>query len=158
MAESYQNDSQRTRLLKRKASLWKERSTWDSHWKDISKVILPMSGRFFESDRNDGRKRFNNIYDSTGTKALNIMAAGLMAGMTSPARPWFRLATSDTDLMEYEPVKIWLNDVTTLMREVFARSNTYRSLHSMYLELGVILALRHRSSCLTLTMLCIIIL
>jgi len=136
MAESYQNDSQRTRLLKRKASLWKERSTWDSHWKDISKVILPMSGRFFESDRNDGRKRFNNIYDSTGTKALNIMAAGLMAGMTSPARPWFRLATSDTDLMEYEPVKIWLNDVTTLMREVFARSNTYRSLHSMYLELG----------------------
>lgn len=136
MAESYSNDTPRTRILKRKAALWKERSTWDSHIKDISKVLLPMSGRFFESDRNDGRKRFNNIFDSTATKSLNVMAAGLMAGMTSPARPWFRLATSDSDLMEYEPVKIWLDDVTMLMREVFSRSNTYRSLHSIYLELG----------------------
>jgi hypothetical protein len=59
-----------------------------------------------------------------------------MAGMTSPARPWFRLGISDRDLMESAHVKAWLHKVTTLMREVFARSNTYLALHSGYEELG----------------------
>ena len=43
------------------------------------------------TDRNQGKKRYNNIYDSTATKALNTLASGLMAGMTSPARPWLWL-------------------------------------------------------------------
>jgi hypothetical protein len=59
-----------------------------------------------------------------------------MAGMTSPARPWFRLAVPDPKLMELSSVKNWLDDLSSLMREVFARSNTYRALHSTYKELG----------------------
>lgn len=120
----------------RKSELWAERSSWVSQWRDISSRILPRNGRFLVSDRNRGDKRHNSIIDNTGTRALRTLAAGLMAGMTSPARPWFRLATSDTDLMEHHPVKTWLNQVTELMRQVFARSNTYRALHSMYEELG----------------------
>jgi hypothetical protein len=60
----------------------------------------------------------------------------MMSGMTSPARPWFRLGTNDPDLMKYQPVKIWLNDMTMLMHEIYQKSNTYRALHSMYEELG----------------------
>lgn len=120
----------------RKAALYNERSSWIEHWRDVSKVLLPRNGRFMLSDRNKGDKVHNNIYDSTGTKALRTLAAGMMSGMTSPARPWFRLATSDTNLMEYGPVKVWLDHVTGVMREVFARSNTYRALHAMYEELG----------------------
>src|SRR5690606_30990688 len=62
--------------------------------------------------------------------------AGMMAGMTSPARPWFRLTTSIPELDESAAVKAWLADVTRLMQMVFAKSNTYRALHSMYEELG----------------------
>lgn len=87
-------------------------------------------------DRNRGERRHNNIYDSTGTRALRVLAAGMMAGMTSPARPWFRLATSDPDLNKHAPVKLWLSDVTRLMSSVFSKSNTYRALHSTYEELG----------------------
>ena len=126
----------RQRLLKRKTALWNERSSWISHYREISDYILPRSGRFFEQDRNRGEKKHNNIYDSTGTRALRVLAAGMMSGMTSPARPWFRLAIADSDLMEYEPVKLWLNDNAKLMREIFARSNTYRALHMIYEELG----------------------
>lgn len=129
-------DSKRTQYLRRKGSLYTERSSWIDHWREISEYLLPRSGRFLVSDRNIGDKRQNNIYDSTGTKALRTLAAGMMAGMTSPARPWFRLATPDPKLMEYGPVKIWLNDVTGLMRDIFTRSNTYRSLHALYEELG----------------------
>lgn len=57
--------------------------------------------------------------------------------MSSPARPWFRLAIPDTEMMEHTPVKLWLNEVTKRMREVFARSNTYRALSTVYEELGL---------------------
>jgi len=131
-----QLDSQRVLLQRRWAALRVERSSWFEHWREISDFLLPRSGRFLTTDRNRGEKRHNNIYDSTGTKALRVLSAGMMSGMTSPARPWFRLATSDPDLMESDPVKFWLDDVSELMRTVFERSNTYRALHTQYEELG----------------------
>lgn len=124
------------KMIARHVALINERASWMAHWKDISSFLLPRAGRYFSSDRNLGAKRTNNIYDSTGTQALRILAAGLMGGMTSPARPWFRLATRDTDLMKSAAVKQWLNDVSQILRDVFARSNTYRALHSSYEELG----------------------
>jgi hypothetical protein len=60
-----------------------------------------------------------------------------MAGMTSPARPWFRLTTSDDSLDEHHSVKEWLSDTRKLMLRVFAKGNHYRALHSVYDELGV---------------------
>ncbi len=128
--------SKRKLLLSRWGQLRNERESWMAHWKEISGYLLPRSGRFFVDDRNRGDKRHNNIYDSTGTRALRVLAAGMMAGMTSPARPWFRLTTSDPQLDESAAVKAWLADVTRLMQMVFAKSNTYRALHSMYEELG----------------------
>ena len=128
--------SKRKLLLSRWGQLRNERESWMSHWKEISDYLLPRSGRFFVDDRNRGDKRHNNIYDSTGTRALRVLAAGMMAGMTSPARPWFRLTTSDPQLDESAAVKAWLVDVTRLTQMVFAKSNTYRALHSMYEELG----------------------
>ena len=128
--------SKRKLLLSRWGQLHSERASWVAHWKEISDYLLPRSGRFFTDDRNRGEKRHNNIYDSTGTRALRVLAAGMMAGMTSPARPWFRLTTSDPQLDESAAVKAWLADVTRLMQMVFAKSNTYRALHSMYEELG----------------------
>jgi hypothetical protein len=126
----------RERHNARWGALKTERSSWDAHWKEISEYLLPRSGRFFTEDRNRGNRRHNSIYDSTGTKALRVLGAGLMGGATSPARPWFRLATPDKDLMKYAPVKVWLNHVTHGMLNIFQRSNTYRTLHNMYEELG----------------------
>lgn len=127
---------QKKNLVGRWGELKSERSSWVDHWCDISDYLLPRSGRFLTGDQNDGKRKHNNIYDSTGTRALRVLAAGMMAGMTSPARPWFRLTTSIPELDEAAAVKKWLSDVTRLMQMVFARSNTYRSLHSIYEELG----------------------
>ncbi len=129
--------NKRAQYRTRWGQLTTEFAPWRSQFQELSRYLLPYSGRFLVTDRNRGDKKFNNIYDSTGTRALRVLAAGLMAGMTSPARPWFRLATSDRDLMEYGPVKLWLNAVTEQMRDIFSRSNTYRALHSVYEELGV---------------------
>lgn len=123
-------------LMRRLATLKAERASWWPHWREISNNLLPRAGRYFISDRNRGDKRHNAIMDNTGTRALRVLAAGMMAGMTSPARPWFRLAVPDPEMAKSPAVKQWLADVTRLMLEVFAKSNTYRALHAVYEELG----------------------
>ena len=126
------NEPVRTRrdlLLQRWGTLHKERASWWSHWKEITDDMLPRSGRYFRQDRNKGGKRHNAIYDNTTIQALRTMAAGMMAGATSPARPWFRLAPSDPEMASSHAVKTWLNDVRDRMLRVFRKSNTYRVLH-----------------------------
>ncbi len=129
--------NQRQRLLSRKAALWNERSSWISHWRDISDYQQPRAGRYFVTDRNKGDKRANNIHDNTAVFGSRTLAAGLMSGMTSPARPWFKLEIQDKDLMEFAAVKEWLHDVAGILRAIFASSNTYRALHVIYEELGL---------------------
>lgn len=131
------NIEQRTDYLKRWAALKTERSSWDAHWKDLSEQFMPRAGRFQTTDRNRGDKRHNAIIDNTGLLAKGTLGSGLMAGMSSPARPWFKMATPDQDLNKYGPVKLWLDAVTKQMLRVFHKSNVYRVLHTGYEELGV---------------------
>ncbi len=135
-AKSNPKAPQRDKLFTRWGQLKQERASWWAHWQEISTYLLPRSGRFFVQDRDKGWRRHNNIYDNTGTRALRVLGAGMMAGATSPARPWFRLGTADPDLNRYPPVKLWLDDVTKRMQTIFQRSNTYRALHQIYEELG----------------------
>lgn len=135
-ANSYSGAPARDKIHTRWGQLQSERASWWAHWKEISDYLLPRSGRFFVQDRNKGTKRHNNILDNTGTRALRILGAGLMAGATSPARPWFALGTADPELNRYQPVQLWLQDVTRRMLSVFQRSNSYRTLHGLYEELA----------------------
>lgn len=134
MAES--KTKQREQLYTRWGALKSERATWWAHWQEISSYLLPRNGRYFVQDHNKGHRRHNNLYDNTGTRALRTLGAGMMAGATSPARPWFRLSAPDPDLNDYHPVRLWLDDVTRRMQRAFQQSNTYRALHQIYEELG----------------------
>lgn len=129
-------DSLRKQCGKRWEALKTERSSWMPHWQEISEVLLPRAGRFLVTDNNKGDKRHRAILDNSGTRALRTLSGGMMAGMTSPARPWFRLTTKDPKLDESPEVKKWLTQVTSLMQMVFNQSNVYRALQMAYEELG----------------------
>jgi len=134
MAENF--TTTRQKLFARWGQLKTERASWWGHWQEISTYVLPWGGRYFRQDRNKGIRRNNQIYDNTGMRALRTLGAGLMAGATSPARPWFRLGTHDPALNDAQPVKLWLADVAERMHAVFQKSNTYRALHQVYEEMG----------------------
>lgn len=121
----------------RQSELINARSAFIAHWMTLRDYVQPRLGRFHTSD--DGRTPpdFATIYDNAATIALRTLGAGMMSGMTSPARPWFRLGLSDKDLMEFGPVKAWLHQTTLLIRDIFAKSNTYRVLQQGYEELGL---------------------
>lgn len=130
----------REKAIQRWGSISTERSSWTAHWQEIARYIIPRSGRFDDaaasSSPNRGDKKNTHIYDSTATRALGILTAGLLSGASSPARPWFRLKTPYNDLNTREPVKRWLFAVEERMREVFTASNTYRAFRQVYQELS----------------------
>jgi hypothetical protein len=114
-----------------------ERSSFIPHWRDLGDYILPRRPRFFVTDVNKGERRNNKIIDSTATLAARTLRSGMMAGVTSPARPWFRMTTSDPDLAEIGSVKEWLHVVGQRMTTIFLRSNLYNALPVIYADLGV---------------------
>ncbi len=87
----------RQRCEQLRASLWTERASFDTHWRELSQYILPRRSRFTTTDTNKGDKRNQSIIDSTATEAAGICAAGMHSGVTSPARPWFKLGVADGD-------------------------------------------------------------
>jgi hypothetical protein len=60
----------------------------------------------------------------------------MLAGATSPARPWFDLKPGDRELLKSQAVQEWLFEVRSIMLDVFNRTNTYRVLHQKYEEGG----------------------
>ena len=106
-------------------------------WKELSQYIAPERG-FFDGQQPNRHDGINHkiLLDSTATKDLRVMDSGMMGGLTSPSHPWFKIGISDRELMQYEPVKKWLDDVRKILMDIFARSNIYNMFHTIYQELA----------------------
>jgi hypothetical protein len=131
---SFLNKRNKFEILR--AQLRNERQSFLNHWRDITDLIMPRRGRFSQVDNNRGEPRNDKIIDSTATMALRTLRSGLMAGITSPARPWFRLTTRNPTFTENASVKKWLEEVSDRMATVFLKSNLYNVLPIMYGDLG----------------------
>lgn len=123
-------------LQKQQAQLTNDRSSFEPHWRELSDFINPRGSRFLVTDVNRDDRRNTKIVDPTATLSARTLSSGMMSGITSPARPWFKLATPDPDMMDYGPVKLWLEVVQRRMNEVFNKSNLYQSLPLLYASLG----------------------
>lgn len=124
-------------LNRRMSSMKLERTSYDAHIRDIADHMRPRRTRFTQSKTNKGDRRDNLIYDNTPLIASRVLTSGMNSGMASPARPWYRYETEDLDLMEYGPVKAWLNELESLMRRIYHASNTYNVLPIIFDELGL---------------------
>ena len=121
----------------RHRELEQERESWKKDWRELSRYFLPRKCRFLEDgDRtNEGGLQRGSL-DSTGIYALRDLAAGLHGGMTSPARPWFKLSLQNSELDNAKDARLWLDEVERRMRDVLHRSNFYNAIHQQYEELA----------------------
>lgn len=131
------NIGDRRDIEKRFNSMRNEFQSWVPGLRDIRDYMAPGRGFFDDSTANfgvkyDHKKNLNN----SPMRALRTLASGMMSGLTSPSRPWFKLGVQDAELMELDEVKEWLEDVQTLMYTIFSRSNIYNVLHTLFGELG----------------------
>ena len=129
----------RRALDQRLLALETDRLSWFQHWRDLARHIQPRLGRFLVTPNQGDRGSAKNqaIIDSTATTAAVRFGSGLMAGMTSPSRQWFRLSINNQQLADKTSVKLWLAEVQKRMERVFSESNLYRSLGHLYEDLGI---------------------
>lgn len=116
-----------------------ERNSWWTHWKDLADFILPRRYRWLvtPNQQNRGSAINGKILDSTGTIAARVCASGMMSGVTSPTRPWFKLNIDDITSEGSNEVSLWLGEVERRMMRVFSESNFYNSMAVLYLDLVV---------------------
>lgn len=138
-------ESRRKRCDRRLTQLRTERdgNGWVTHWRELAEFFMPRRGRLTLTggggsgvEMNRGDKRHHKIIDGTPISARETLSAGMMAGITSPARPWFRNSVADPELRERQDVKTWLADIDRNMRDVLQRSNFYEAVHAFYDEIG----------------------
>ena len=130
--------SERTRYNIMYTQLYNERQSFIAHWRDCCNFIVPRRGKFWITDVDRGDRRNQHIIDTTPTLCLRTLKSGMMSGISSPARPWFRLTIQDPDLREREDVKEWLHEVAERMATMFMRSNLYNALPIVYGDMGAI--------------------
>lgn len=125
-------------LARRYETLKSERQNWITAWDSVAEVFSPYGYRPGQALDIATRQAILNdkIMETCGVQATRTLAAGMQGGMTSPARPWFRLRFQDDEVNQ----KIgggWLQEVEDRMQGVFHRSNLYNALHVLYLDMGL---------------------
>jgi hypothetical protein len=130
-------ESRKQRYLGRLAQLEARRAPWESAWWDITDQIIPYRVVRTPSQINRGDKLEGKIINTTPSMALRTLAAGMMAGITSPARKWFNLTTVAPKLAKVKKVKLYLDECQQRLETLFHTSNFYKALsNGLYLDLG----------------------
>ena len=105
-------------------------------FEDVAHWIDPARGRHLgQGDNGDARKQ-QVLADSTPRKAYRILKSGLMGGLSSPSRPWFKLKLAGYDKPNHEE-QVWLDECQRRMYEVMAGSNLYNALSQCYGDLAL---------------------
>lgn len=106
-------------------------------WREVADYFLPKRYVWLESgDENRRAQNAKNphILDSTGTLAVRTLASGMMNGITSPSRPWFKLKVRGYEQVSNDVAR-WQDEVSRRMLAVMAESNFYSSMATLYLDL-----------------------
>ena len=114
---------------------WRE-SWWTQNWSDLAEFILPRrsiwltqsaGGLPTPNNMTRGRQINSAIVDPTATLAARVCAAGLMSGLASPSRPWFKVIPALRHIDIDAPARVWLDEVEDRVYTVLAASNFYPS-------------------------------
>ena len=118
-------------------ALQDDRDPWWTAWREIAQYYIPK--RYIWLASKNEQKNYvgknGTILDGTGTKAGRVLAAGMMNGVTSPSRPWFKLRIPGYDDEADHDARIWLDETERRMLQVMAESNFYNALAILYIDL-----------------------
>ena len=92
---------------------------WDDKWQQIADEAIGR--REFTNKGDPGRKRTQQIYDTTTRTMVNLLAGGLHSLLTNPATQWFALRTLDDNLMNSHSTQVWLESVNQYLLSIFQR-------------------------------------
>lgn len=108
-------------------------------WYDIAGLCMPQRSRqLVENHKGKQRSASTraNLYDGHAIRSFEICANGMLSGLSSRSRPWRKSILEDDALMEYHPVRVWLDAYDKLVDKALSASNFYEAMLSCYLEMA----------------------
>lgn len=114
---------------------WRQ-SWWTQNWADLAEFILPRrsiwltqatGGYPTPNNMVRGRELNGQIADPTATYAVRVCSSGLMSGLASPSRPWFKIVPGIRKLEIDADARKWIDDTEDRIYTVIAGSNFYNS-------------------------------
>ena len=114
---------------------WRQ-SWWSQNWAELAQYIEPrrstwltQSSGGWPSPNNMGRgKPLNSgIVDPTATHAVRVCSAGLMSGLASPSRPWFKIVPTLKNAQIDADGQAWMDEVEARIYTTLAGTNFYNS-------------------------------
>lgn len=101
------------------------RSTWQSHWTEISDYLLPeystMFGSWGSPHRTEGDKRMSLIYESAPLKSLDRAVSATDHLMTPADQVWHYFSSPDPAINEDREARLYFDAVNEIVRA--ARDN-----------------------------------
>ena len=108
----------------RQSKLESRKVLWQQLYQDIADNMIPVREDIRDSQQ-DGTRQGSDIYDGTGSFALNTLVKGLYGKMINPALNWFRIRFKETELNDIPEVREWTQATEKRLYSAFADSNFY---------------------------------
>lgn len=112
---------------------WRQ-SWWTQNWSDLAEFILPRRSIWLTqstggiptpNNMTRGRPINTAIVDSTPTYAARVCCGGLVSGLASPSRPWFKVVPSVGKTEIDAAARAWLDETEDRIYAVLAQCNFY---------------------------------
>jgi hypothetical protein len=129
--------TQKEQLMQLGAGLKALRTPYEAHLREIGENFMPRRTRFSSGHSHKSDSFINRqIINARPRLALRTMQSGMQSGMTSPARPWFRLLATDPAMRRDATMKAHLSAAQNEMRQVMQSTGLYNAFHTTWGDLG----------------------
>lgn len=111
-------------------------SWWMENWSDLAEFILPRRSIWLTQSAGGiptpnnmlrGREINKSIVDPTATYAARICSGGLVSGLVSPSRPWFKLTAGNNRKDLDSAARKWIDETEERIYMALDASNFYES-------------------------------
>jgi hypothetical protein len=122
-------------IIKRQSELEALRLPEEKLWRETAELIRPEEADFAGPKSPRG---YDEVFDSSPIYAADDFVGGLFGQASSPAIDWFGFGVPDESLMDWQPVKLWFHQVTTITKASLSpnASTFYTSIAPVYGDVG----------------------
>lgn len=111
------------------------RGTWETHWEDLSRYVLPLKNEVYGNFNTKGEKRNTHLFDAVGIRCNEQLASALHGMLTNAATQWFMLQSPDHILNSKQSIAEWCQTQSKRVLFVMNNSNFQSEIHECYLDL-----------------------
>lgn len=111
------------------------RGTWETHWEELSKYVIPMKNEIYGQYNTKGEKKGNTLFDAVGIRCNEQLASAFHGMLTNPATQWFAFSSGNHLIDNKLDNAKWLQDTAKRILFVMNNTNFQSEIHECYIDL-----------------------